>query len=410
MRGAGAAGWWAWLMPTMAVCALAACSSGPDEPGGTSPPGTTSAAGSPSPTSVSCPKGSKPDRAGPADQPRPALVGPDVLAAMSRPTAQVVVGETGLTSSGAGTWSLEATWLFDVCTNTWRRGGTGSTSAQRPELAQFVDYEDAGVVVGLPFGLVPAWTYDLTTDRWTQLPANDSTLESRPSAVYDPDGKQLLDWQADTGTVRSYNLSANVWSVLDTSDAGVGPQPQQRPEDEAVVVYDSAAKRLLLILTTPGSKEQGRTWAFDPSTRRWAERARVPNTLENGFPAGWAAAFDPGTERTYVFGDTALLSYDAGEDRWTVHERGPGWPSANGRGKPSLDPLARAGHALVADPVNGRLIVLGGSVRRSGEPTGGAEPDGPSVATDDVWAYDPVFTTWTKLLGRSEQPASIGPG
>ena len=66
---------------------------------------------------------------------------------------------------------------------------------------------------------------------------------------------------------------------------------------QAVAAYDTAVHRLILMLTNAGDLEQtGETWAFDPAEGTWEQGAPVPNTLPGGYPAGWAAAFDPQRE------------------------------------------------------------------------------------------------------------------
>ena len=122
-------------------------------------------------------------------------------------------------------------------------------------------------------------------------------------------------------------------------------------------------------------------------------------------------AFDPVTERTWLFSDTEMLAYDARADEWTVAERGAGWPDSVTVGGVEVDPLARLGGTMVVDPANDRLVVLGGWVRPAGDPVGTFVRDAEDlVATDDVWAYDPVANVWTPLLAASAEPASFGPG
>jgi hypothetical protein len=55
---------------------------------------------------------------------------------------------------------------------------------------------------------------------------------------------------------------------------------------------------------------------------------------------------------------------------------------------------------MVYDPIAGRMIVLGGSVRPVGEVPGGLS-DEEAPAVDDVWAYDLASNTWTQLLAPS---------
>ena len=79
-------------------------------------------------------------------------------------------------------------------------------------------------------------------------------------------------------------------------------------------------------------------------------------------------------------------------------------------GDVEVDPVARLVDTMVVDPINERLVVIGGLVRRAGDPVGGFEFENSTLPTDDVWAYDPATNTWTLLLPASDNPASLGPG
>ena len=79
-------------------------------------------------------------------------------------------------------------------------------------------------------------------------------------------------------------------------------------------------------------------------------------------------------------------------------------------GDVEVDPVARLVDTMVVDPINERLVVIGGLVRRVGDPVGGFEFENSTLPTDDVWAYDPATNTWTLLLPASDHPASLGPG
>lgn len=137
----------------------------------------------------------------------------------------------------------------------------------------------------------------------------------------------------------------------------------------------------------------------------------MPRTLAGGYPErGRAAAFDPVTERTWWFGDSAMLGYDARSDTWTAAVRDAGWPAPLTIGGVAVDPTARLVDAMTRDPANSRMVVIGGWVRPAGEQPGGFVPEGQLVATDDVWAYEPATNTWTLLLAPSDSPASYGPG
>ena len=326
----------------------------------------------------------------------------------------IVVGESGLVPVGAGMWSLQSMWAFDVCTNSWQERGASSLPAadERPALGQFVSHEGAGLVLGLPVGLAPVWSYESIDDQWTQLSSTGGGGEAWPFAVYDPDGDRLLAFEAHNSTVKSYDLAADAWSVVDSAESAdsSNARPNARM-DQVDLAYDSAEHLLILVITPSGAlEESAETWAFDPDSGTWSRRADVPNTLELGYPSGWAAAFDPSGGRTWLFAETAMLAYDARADEWTVAERGPGWPAPTMVGDVEVDPVARLVDTMVVDPINERLVVIGGLVRRVGDPVGGFEFENSTLPTDDVWAYDPATNTWTLLLPASDNPASLGPG
>jgi hypothetical protein len=236
-------------------------------------------------------------------------------------------------------------------------------------------------------------------------------------AVYDPEGDRLLAFDPNVLTadpsstgVLAYDLEQRAWTVLVGPDAP-GEQPRVRM-DQYDVAFDTAAQQLILVITPQSETgEPGRTWRFDPVARTWSKGADIPNTLDGGYPSnGWAMAFEPVSGRTWLFADTAMLGYDALADDWVVAERGSGWPESVMLGDVEVDPMARTAGGMVLDPVNDRLVVIGGEVRLIGDAVGGFVDEGSLLPTDDVWAYDPSANNWTLLLAASDEPASVGPG
>ena len=412
--------WWMGLVSTALV--LSGCTS---EPGG----GAASPTASPTtaaPSATTCPTGAAPDRAGDATQPRPSLPDWFRLAAMDPTSPRVIVGETGFAPEGAGQSTMGQVWAFDVCTNTWGQLGedAGPAAGERPALGQFVTDPASGTVLGLATGLSPVWSYAPASGSWTALPTTGGGSDMAwPKAAYDTTADQVLAFDpnlilADRAAagrgasgVLAYRVDTQEWTTLELAGGAEAEVPSVRM-DQYDVAYDSAAGRLILVITPEGSADRpGQTWAYDPQKATWARGADIPDTLEGGYPAGgWATAFDPGTRRTWLFADTAMLGYDARSDDWVVAERDVGWPESMQLGDVEVDPIARSIDSMVLDPVNGRLVVFGGFVRPVGDPVGGFVEEGSMLATDDVWAYDPAANTWTMLLAPSDAPASFGPG
>ena len=390
----------------------------------TGSPSTTASAGlTASPASATCPAGSDPDQPGDATQVRPALREWYLLAAMDPTHPRIVAGASGFEPEGAGTASLLATWAFDVCTNTWTElvDTSWPSPEERPALGQFVSDPGAGVVRGIPVWWTPVWTFDPATGSWSAPPAGDSGSEAWPMAVYDPDGERMLAVDPNVLTaaaargepgssgVLTYDVAAKAWTDLGLAEDSSTPKVLMDSYD---VAFDSAAHRLALVVTRQDSRgEAARTGTFDPVARSWSQGADVPDTLAGGYPgSGWAAAFDPETERTLWFADTAMLGYDATDDDWVLAERDAGWPESMTIGDVEVDPAARIVGTMVYDPVNERLVVMAGHVRPVGDPVGGFVPENSMVTADDVWAYEPATNTWAMLLAPSAAPASYGPG
>ncbi len=391
------------------VLLLSGCGSGPapvasgtgsaTQPAGSVPPSATPVSG--------CPPGSGTEQPGPPDQARPDLGVMGVLAAMDTTAGRIVAnGRQSVDDAGASTPG--STWTFDVGTNTWVDQGAADTGAAAPVgLLELVYDEAADRTVGLPTGLAPVWAYDLAGNTWTQVDAEGGGSDWWPIVAYDPDRQQVLAWEhhgLHGAMVKALDLETGTWQVLYAQDQASGAAPPGADAlimGQVVAAYDTVVHRLILILTNAGDLEQtGETWAFDPAEGTWEQGAPVPNTLPGGYPAGWAAAFDPQQGRTVLFADTAVLAYDAAADTWTTVERGPGWPTGCTVAGVAVDPTARVGHEMVYDPITGRMIVLGGSVRPVGEPSGGL-PDEEAPAVDDVWAYHLASNTWTQLLAPS---------
>lgn len=403
------------------------CAPGDPAPAGSTASGSASGSAGPSvsepgvasPTSTrtapaGCPSGSLPDIAGDARQARPPLRDWYQLAAMDLTGTDIVVGASGFVPEGSGSATLQSTWTFDVCANAWQKGPTSQAaeSEQPLLLGQYVFHAGDGVTLGLPVGLAPVSRYDAEKGLWTQLSSTGGGSEAWPIAVYDPDGARLLAFEAHNSTLKGYDLAADAWHIVDSADSSdsAGVRPNARM-DQVDLAYDSAQHLLILVITRPGARDEpAQTWAFDPRRGTWSRRADVPSTLELGYPSAWATAFDPVGERTWLFAETAMLAYDARIDEWTVAERGPGWPAPTMLGGDEVDPMARLVDTMVHDPINARMVVIGGLVRRAGDPVGGFEFENSTLSTDDVWAYDPGTNSWTLLLPASDHPASLGQG
>jgi hypothetical protein len=257
---------------------------------------------------------------------------------------------------------------------------------------------DAGLVVGFGASTQSVWTYSLESNTWTSLPpAGPPRPDYLEGMVYDPQSGSILlldnDEASDEApTLWSYQVEGNTWTEIDQG----GTAPTENPVLLGLhwsLTYDSAVGQLVLSLFGHDSVGTGnQTWTFDPDSGEWARQEWRSPSFNFGY-GGSVAVFDEAAGRTVVFSDGVVGLYDAASDRWERITDLPGWPSP-GPGWPVVEtgPLARLGHQLVYDGVNGRVVMLGGMARYE---------DGWREEADDIWALDLRRGEWIELLAAT---------
>ncbi|MCU0479402.1 MAG: hypothetical protein MUE92_11800 [Chloroflexi bacterium] len=333
-----------------------------------------------------CPPGSTPDEPGPADQARPLAI-PHLSMAFDRRAGRLV--------ALVDVDDAVETWTFDVCTNTW----TPMQSGSGPDTGLALVYDPgADLIIGVdyPEGPVPspphAWAYSLADNTWTRKGlAPDHVVR----LWYDVASARVAAWAAhddhDPGTIWAYDGAADTWAMVGALEV-LGGFPWGYPDDD-LLAYDASLDRV--VATVVGGSE---TRLFDTRTASMADaRAAAPWAGQCGFmsgrfcyggQAGAAIAYDERAQRVIVLIGGHAFAYDAAADRWdTLFE-----PAGTGPGE-----LARAGHPMVYDPVNRRLVVLAGDF------------DGDPDPVEAVLAFDTTTREWTVLLEPSRVPPSPSP-
>jgi hypothetical protein len=338
---------------------------------------------------LACPSGTNPDEPGPVNQARPpvntaggSLEG--LRAAFDRKAGKIVA----VVEQSVG--ARIETWTFDVCTNTWAR----MKPPQEPFLpngGMVYDAESHLIVAAGEGGSV--WAYDLAANSWTEkgmAPANGPFR-----LVYDP-VSGLVIAQANTmnpALMWTYDVETDAWTETRQQDAPV-IAPEKGwvgPGDHQLLAYDTAAGRLIAYNDAYNGGVGG-WWFFDPRSDVWsvgqtpAPEVKFSPSPNFGTATGGEIAYDEATKQTVILGDGVAIAYNAATNRWATliglsAYRGP-------------DGAYRLGHWMVYDPLNQRLVVLGGWVRTN-------TADGGWVAGDDVLAFDPATKTWTQLLAPS---------
>jgi hypothetical protein len=329
-----------------------------------------------------CPPGSTPDAPGPANQARPSDGGP---MAFDRAAGKIVM------LAGAETWT------FDVCTNAWTLMQTGLGAVPDTELALAYDaaadlivaVDNSDAVAGPP----RAWTYDLDANTWTrQGPAPDHVVRLWHDAASARVGAWATRSDTEPGTIWAYDGAADTWAVAGELEVR-GGYGWNTPGND-LLAYDAGLDRVVATVTGTPDGSGVPTRLFDMHTGAVVDEFTVAPWAGQcgwmalmycyGGAAGAAIAYDEHASRTVVLIAGYLFGYDAAGDRWeTLY--GPGATDssdAEASASAASSALVRESWSMVSDPVNGRLVVLGGM--------GGA-----------ILAFDATTREWTVLLDPS---------
>lgn len=335
-----------------------------------------------------CPLGADPDRSGPADQARPGGV-EGILPAATDANSALLVAQSG-----------RETWILDLCTNTWQQRHPSLKPPLLPNPATLVYNADSDLVVSSWAGMA----YDVERDQWASLaPPQHRRLED---AVYDTGSERLFMRDGRTGALWSFNVDSDTWRRVPGGDGPGDRDPTGSTALEecspptgcehhfgSYMVADPTRHQLILVQTD--AMARGRTWRFSLTTHRWSRLEATPPALHNGYvESGREIVFDEAADEVLLLGYAKMAAFDPDTGTWrdiALDERMASRPSSGLQ--MATGPLARFGHTLVYDPVNKRVLLLGGQYHP------GDQPDPRRwVQASDVWSYDTPSNTWTELV------------
>jgi hypothetical protein len=302
-----------------------------------------------------------PDEPGPIDQARPPR-NPPAAVAFDRSAAKVVA----VVDADGGT----ETWTFDVCTNTWSQMAPDPGPSGVDGWDSLVYDVDSGLSITIDRLTGRVWTYDLEADAWT---GKGVAPIGMTLGAYDPvTGLVVGARDVDPTEMWDYDVETDTWTPMPLASSATESAPPGGP-----FTYDASVDRI--VVYGGGVTGRGETWLFDMRIGTWARSAaEMPGVV------GWMVAagivYDEAAERTVIFRRVPLTAYSATRDRWEVvaEEAAPGpYPES-----------------MVYDPVNRRLVGLGGVTDRGVDEQGGVE------------ALDLATGEWTILLEPGGPPAT----
>ena len=136
-------------------------------------------------------------------------------------------------------------------------------------------------------------------------------------------------------------------------------------------------------------------WSYDPGQNAWT------NLSPNGTPPpttsglGYTAVWDSKDQRILFFGGTVDVGVDYFNALWSYNPAANSWTEKVPVGQ---RPPERQGHTAVWDPTTERMLVFGNTQWSGFELT----------FDNDLWAFDPNTSTWTRLAPAGQQPPTEG--
>jgi hypothetical protein len=316
------------------------------------------------PPAAECPTGSSPEVPGPVDQLRPVpRFGRNLVLAFDHRLGQVVyVDDSG------------ATWLFDVCTNTWHQ----SDSDGPPFLpaGQLVYDVDSDVTISVGFERVSI--YDANTNTWDERDIELAGVGPL-GAVYDPvsgliitSGMSRAD--AEIWELWAYDVDTNDWTLL-------GPVTIDRDTPCCTQIdllgYSMVLDRLIL---TTYIGDTAATLLVDPRSGEMEIHPATDAPVVDLVWPGHTYGTGDGTVQVYIERESSVCWFDAETRTWLCRT-----------GPPDTLEASFGVSAIVGDPINNRLLLIHG-----------LHGDSSTDATDSVWAMDLATGEWNQVLAPSQ--------
>jgi len=272
------------------------------------------------------------------------------------------------------------TWIYDQNNGSWVKMNIAPIGRYGLSMV----YDDANELAILFGGISYNYGYDWfwPNDTWTYTPSTNAWKEMNPKKtpspwgfgemVYDPKKKVafLFGGCDETGRLLdeswTYDAGIDVWTELERTNA---PTPRTSP----AMVYDD--KNNLIVLFGGGDAWGycNDTWTYNSSTNSWTEMRPISAPSPRN---GHSMAYDSINGVVILFGgfDTSGLLND---ETWTYNLALNIWTNVS----PLLSPSPRSSHEMAYDPLNGEVLLFGGSMET---------PD------DSIWTYNVSLNKWTK--------------
>lgn len=219
------------------------------------------------------------------------------------------------------------TWIYSVNTNTWT--DMNPVVAPCPRTFYGMAYDSDNKVVVLFGGLDnygsllgDTWIYNVKTNTWTNMnPAVAPSPREGSALAYDSKNKKVVlhgsphAWYSEPAETWTYDVSTNTWTNME-------PATSPPPSLPVNLEYDSANNVMVLLFYVD-------VWTYSLDTNTWTKRE--PATQP---PLRWAStfAYDSTNGLMILFG--GLQWYQWPDDTWAYNVKENTWANLNPSASP----------------------------------------------------------------------------
>jgi len=286
---------------------------------------------------------------------------------------------------GTSPFYRTAVWWYNSSSSSWSRTATNGPSGRlrhgmvySPAAERFMLFGGRGYSVRNDL-----WGFDPGSEEWELLGADAPIARQGFGFVHDEVNDRFIlfggyDWEYFNDTW-AYDAGAKEWSLIETASP-----PEARYEFG--MVYDSTNEVIVLFGGQSRSTQYlGDTWEFDVTTDTWTRTSTSGPTARKDH----AMAYDPGADRTVLFGGrsssvtyrTDTMEYVASSNSWYSGGTGP---------------AGRRGHAMAYLGSTGTVVLFGGYGS-----SGRLDDTQEYTTSSDTWSSKTTATTPYKRYGHS---------
>lgn len=278
------------------------------------------------------------------------------------------------------------TYTYDVSLNKWT--DMRPPEAPLPRCGQSMCYDPSSGQIILFGGLGDqgvygdTWTYNLTSNRWSQrYPTMSPPARMGAMMATDDSGKSIILFGGQSKSAFyndtwSYDIAGNIWTKRTISSS---PSPRAY----AAMTYDQVEKQMLLFGGNTQNGDQDDYWIYDPAGNSWEFQGELMTPEPRINPS---AAYDSVRGVGVLFG--GFTRSGPLNDTWTYNTTLNKWTEMH----PLVSPPATNYPSMCYDPDEGLMLLVGGT-----------------NYMNDMWAYNVSIDKWILRTSASSTRWDVFP-